>query len=45
MVWSPTSVALLPTSVLMGLGNSYGSMGTLAGPILMSESITLVTPK
>ena len=45
MVWSPTPAALLPTSVLMGLGYSYGSMGTLAGPILMSESITLVAPK
>ena len=45
MVWSPTPAALLPTSVLMGLGYSYASMGTLAGPILMSERITLVTPK
>ena len=45
MAWSPTPAALLPTSVLMGLGNSYSSMGSLAGPILMSESITMVTPK
>ena len=45
MVWSPTPTAPFPTSVLMGLGYSYGSMGSLAGPILMSESITMVTPK
>ena len=45
MVWSPTPVALLPTSVLMGLGYSYGSMGSLARPILISESITMVMLK
>ena len=45
MVWSPTPPAPLPSSVLMVLGYSYGAMGSLAGPILVSEGITMVTLK
>ena len=45
MEWSPTPPAPLPTSVLMGLGYSYGSMGSFAGLILVSENITMVTLK